>query len=146
MSKVLGIVCLLLFVLIVATCSTKDPKLQQYYVQGEQLYLKHCSNCHQKDGSGLGLVYPPVNQSDFVDQRFEEVLCLMKFGKEGDVLVNGKSYNQPMPGNPLLTDLEIAEIATYLYNHWGRERGLVEVQSVKPVLDSCRRLTDHSGL
>ena len=34
---------------------TSSPKFEQYYVQGEQLYLKNCSNCHQKTGTGLGL-------------------------------------------------------------------------------------------
>ncbi len=139
MSRALNGICLLLIAMVFANCAAKDPKVQQYYVQGEQLYIKHCSNCHQKDGSGLGLVYPPVNQSDFVDENLELVVCMMKYGKEGELVVNGKSYNQPMPGNPLLTDLEIAEIATYLYNHWGRERGLVGVQDVRSFLDQCNQ-------
>lgn len=124
--------CLLVF-----SCGTKDPKFQQYYVQGEQLYLKNCSNCHQTDGKGLGLVYPPLNPSDFMDRNFEEVICLMKHGKEGEITVNGNSYHQPMPGNPLLTDLEIAEIATYIFNTWGHERGLIPVQQVTGLLSVC---------
>src|SRR5262245_48428098 len=104
---------------LLGSCNSKDTKLQQYVVQGEQLYVKHCSNCHQKNGKGLGLVYPPVDKSDFMEQNFAEVLCLMRNGKSGEITVNGKSFNQPMPGIPLLTDLEIAEIATYLYNSNG---------------------------
>ncbi len=103
------------------------------------MYVKNCSNCHQKNGKGLGLVYPPVDQSDYLDKNFEAVLCLMKYGTKGELMVNGKTFNQPMPGIPTLTDLEIAEIATYLYNNWERKRGLVDVKEVTPLIEKCNR-------
>lgn len=129
--------CCLLLSLFLSSCGLKDPKLQQYYVEGEQLYLQRCSNCHQKNGKGLGLVYPPLAPSDFMDKNFEEVICLMKKGRTGEMTVNGNIYNQPMPGIPALTELEIAEIATYIYNSWGRERGLISVSDAGKILQSC---------
>ncbi len=119
------------------SCDSKPPKFQQYFVEGEQLYLKRCSNCHQKDGKGLGLVYPPLSPSDFMDQNLEEVICMIKKGRKGEIMVNGSMYNQPMPGVPSLTELEIAEIATYIYNTWGHEKGLVEVSAVRNALQRC---------
>src|SRR5262245_19720562 len=116
---------------------TGDPKFDQYYAEGEKLYLTHCANCHQRDGKGLGLVYPPLALSDFVDQRTDDVLCLMKSGWKGEMVVNGEVFNQPMPGIPSLTDLEIAEIATYLYNTWGRKKGLIDVKQAGESLKSC---------
>lgn len=106
-------------------------------MQGEQLYIKNCSNCHQKTGTGLGLVYPPLKNSDYMDHNFEEVICLIKNGKKGDLMVNGKNFNQNMPGIPSLTDLEVAEIATYIYNSWENERGIIEVQDVSKLLSLC---------
>jgi cytochrome c551 len=120
-----------------AACSAKDMKVQQYTRYGEDLYIKHCSNCHQRDGKGLGLVYPPVDVSDFIDNNLAKTICLIEYGTEGEMTVNGKSYNKPMPGIPTLTDLEIAEIATYLYNSWGRNKGIVEVKQVTKVLQEC---------
>ena len=117
--------------------SKKDIQGRQYYVQGEQLYLKHCSNCHQKSGKGLGLLYPPLAQSDYMQDQKEAVLCLIKNGKAGELTVNGKVYNQPMPAFPLLTDLEIAEIATYIYNAWGNEGGQVDLLQVGEALKNC---------
>lgn len=117
----------------------QSPKFQQYFNQGEQLYALHCSNCHQKTGTGLGRVYPPLNASDFVDTRYEEVICLIRHGRSGELTVNGKLFNQAMP--PMkLSDLEIAEIATYIYNSWGRSRGLMEVSDVSAVLARCDSL------
>src|SRR5690242_294992 len=113
----------LLFALLVTACSTKSEtdaktpssekttKFQQYYIQGEQLYLENCSNCHQENGTGLGLLFPPLNKSDFIDSNFESVICLMENGISGELIVNGKSFNKEMKGIPSLTDLEIAEIA-----------------------------------
>jgi cytochrome c551 len=133
----------LLFILVLLFgCSGKHSesvKFQQYYVQGELLYTKYCSNCHQADGTGLGLVYPPLNQSDYMEKNFERVLCLMKYGISGEVVVNGKTFVQPMPGVQSLTDLEIAEIATYIYNSWDHQRGLVDVAEASQILRDCKR-------
>jgi cytochrome c551 len=137
---------LIVFILL-AACSanpdkkqndTSSVKFTQYYVQGEELYLQHCSNCHQKNGTGLGLLFPPLNKSDFMDNHLEDVICLMKFGIKGELIVNGKSFNKEMRGIPVLTDLEIAEIATYLYNTWEHQRGLIEVSYVSTTLQNCK--------
>lgn len=119
------------------SCSTKNTRYQQYYAQGQLLYEKNCSNCHQKNGKGLGLVYPPLAQSDYFEKNFKASLCLMKYGLKGEIIVNGKNFNKPMPGIPSLTELEIAEITTYISNSWGRDRGLVEIQEVKLALEEC---------
>ena len=114
-----------------------SPKFRQYYNQGEQLYLKHCSNCHQKDGSGLGRLYPPLDSSDFMEKQFTQVICPIRHGKSGEIIVNGEQYNQPMPGILTLSDLEVAQIATYIYNTWTHERGLVEVKDASAILKDC---------
>lgn len=114
-----------------------SSKYQQYYVQGGILYINYCSNCHQADGSGLGRLYPPLNKSDFLTNHLPEVVCLIKNGKRGELLVNGVMYNQPMKGNPALTDLEVAEIVTYIYNTWSNQKGLIEVTQVTSLLQAC---------
>jgi cytochrome c551 len=114
-----------------------DPKFDQYFDRGEKLYGRHCSNCHQKKGEGLGLLYPPLSTSDFMVNNFDRTLCIMKYGISGELVVNGKSYNQPMPGVLALTDLEIAEIATYLYNSGEHKRGLIPVGEVEKMMKGC---------
>jgi cytochrome c551 len=134
-------VLLLAFCFLLLHCSNKkdsSPKFTQYYNQGETLYQKNCSNCHQKSGSGLGLVYPPLDSSDYMEKNFKDVICLIRNGKKGELIVNGKKFNQPMPAIPTLTDLEIAEIATYIYNTWSHQKGLVEVKEVSELLKACR--------
>ena len=119
------------------TITSESPKFTQYYNQGKELFENNCSNCHQKNGTGLGRLYPPLNKSDFVDSRLNEVICIIRNGKSGEIIVNGIQFNQPMRGVPSLTDLEIAEITTYIYNSWERSKGIVEVQHVTSVLQGC---------
>lgn len=136
---------LLITALLVATaCSGRDggagsgsPKFLQYYRQGQQLYNQHCSNCHQQDGSGLKRVYPPLDTSDYMANNRAAVICLIRFGTSKPLIINGIEFVQPMPGIPSLTDLEIAEIVTYIYNTWSHEEGLVDVTQVSAVLNEC---------
>jgi len=115
-----------------------DAKFKQYYIQGELLYTKHCSNCHQKTGTGLGLLFPPLNVSDYMEKNRPEVLCLMRHGKQGELTVNGKSFNKAMPPIPTLSDLEIAEIATYIYNTWSHRQGIIDVREATTILYNCK--------
>lgn len=113
-------------------------KFRQYAVQGQILYQQHCSNCHQTDGRGLARLIPPLAQSDFLLNHREQVLCIIRHGMEGPVVVNGIEFNQPMPANPTLTDIEIAEITTYILNSWGNKGGFVSVQEAEELLNNCR--------
>jgi len=119
------------------SCTTKDARFQQYYAQGQVLYEKNCSNCHQKNGKGLGLLYPPLAASDYFEKNFKASLCLMKYGKQGEIIVNGKRFNKAMPGVPSLTELEIAEIATYINNAWGNQNEIVQINQVSSALNEC---------
>jgi mono/diheme cytochrome c family protein len=108
-------------------------------VQGQVLYEKHCSNCHQKNGQGLGRLYPPLALSDFLKNNVDKSMCIMKYGIQGEITVNGQSYNKTMPAIPSLTELEIAEIATYVGNSWGHEHGLIDVTKTAKILSTCSK-------
>ncbi|HEY8513527.1 MAG TPA: cytochrome c [Cyclobacteriaceae bacterium] len=131
-------------VVFAAACSGRNsnrtdssPKFLQYYRQGEQLYFTHCSNCHQKNGTGLRQLYPPLANSDYLPNNRDEVICLIRFGTAEPLTVNGIQFVQPMPGIPSLTDLEIAQIVTYVYNTWTKDEGIIEVKDVSKVLRGC---------
>jgi mono/diheme cytochrome c family protein len=112
-------------------------KFKQYYNNGKRLYVNHCSNCHQKDGSGLVRLYPPIQNSDYFILDFDRTICIIKNGLEGEIFVNSISFNQPMPANDKLTHLEIAELVTYLYSTWGDEHRMVQVEEVSKILNKC---------
>lgn len=111
-------------------------KYDQYLFQGEQLYQAHCLNCHQKDGTGLGKLIPPL-KTDFITKEMDLVICSIKHGLNGPIKVNGIVYDGEMPSNPRLTPLEIAEIMTYITNTWGNDHGMVNISEVEKALDNC---------
>ncbi len=114
--------------------SAEQVKRDQYYAEGAALYALHCANCHQADGAGMANLYPPLHYLGLKD-RF---ICIVKNGISEEITVNGVSYNRPMPANPKLTDLEIAEITTYVYNTWGEETAYTRIDSVKAALNHCQ--------
>ncbi|UII27716.1 cytochrome c [Fulvivirga maritima] len=118
--------------------STGDAKLDQYIYAGKELYDRHCSNCHQDSGEGLASLYPPLKDSDYLDGRIKEVPCIIKNGMYGEITINGKVFDQVMPGNARLTNLEIAEITTFIYNSWGRSEGMLNVKEVNEIMKTCK--------
>lgn len=130
----------LIFLLVVFStigCRNKDPKLAQYLVQGQRLYGEYCSNCHQKDGKGFGLLYPPLAGADFLKGNKDKVICIIRNGMSGSMTVNGQVYDQAMPANEKLTDLEIGEIVTFIFNQWGGEEVVTDGNEVRRVVERC---------
>ena len=122
-------------IITISSCQSEEKiKLEQYYIGGKEVYELNCANCHQKDGKGLKNLYPPVAGSDYLKNK-EKVIYILKNGLSGEILVNGKKYNQPMPANNQLTNLDIAEVVTYIYNEWNAETKITEVKDVEKVLN-----------
>ncbi|MBD8491191.1 cytochrome c [Echinicola sp. CAU 1574] len=113
----------------------EDLKTRQYAIEGQLLYENYCANCHQKDGTGLGKLIPPLVAADFLLHDEDRTVKIIRHGLKGGITVNGVQYNQPMPGNPKLTNLEIAEIATYVYCVFGRDERLIDAKKVKQYLE-----------
>ncbi len=105
-------------------------------INGRELYVQHCANCHQENGSGLGDLYPPIANSDYLKNK-ETIICMIRFGASAEMVVNGKTYNQAMPANRNLYDLDIASIMTYIYNEWGDEKVATSADAVHETLENC---------
>ncbi len=113
----------------------KDSKVLQYAIEGKVLYENYCANCHQSDGTGLGKLIPPLRGSDYMLEDVGRTVSVIKYGLKGEITVNGNQYNQPMPANPNLTNMEISQIVTYLYNIWGSNEGVIDSKKVQNYLE-----------
>ena len=111
---------------------------EQYMVQGQQLYKARCSNCHQDNGRGLGRLIPPLDSADYLLNNMSRSACVIKYGLEGSILVNNVEYNQPMGPQQDLTDIEIAQILTYIGNSWSNSAGFYPVKQVSQFLNNCK--------
>ena len=113
-------------------------RLRQYLVEGKRLYQLHCANCHQPDGTGLAKLYPPLKDSDYLIPNKEKVICGIRYGQKGEITVNGVVFNQEMPGIPTITDLEIAEIATYVYTEFADSVQIITLNDVRKIMADCQ--------
>jgi len=112
-------------------------RLRQYLGEGKRLFDLHCANCHQVDGKGLARLYPPLKGSDYLLPNKQKVICGIRYGQKGELMVNGILFNQEMPPNPTITDLEIAEIATYVYTEFADSIQIVTIHEVGEIMGLC---------
>lgn len=87
-------------------------------VLGHRLFASICAACHQPTGQGLPNVFPPLAGSDFLNADKDRAIGIVIHGRQGEVIVNGMKFNNNMPSFPL-TDDDIADVLTYVYNSFG---------------------------
>lgn len=110
----------------------KAKNLAERIEFGKQIYNKSCFACHQADGQGLDGAFPPLAQSDFLNADVNRAINVVLNGLSGEITVNGKTYNNVMP-RQILTDEEIANVMTYIYNSWNNKGGEITPAMVAKV-------------
>jgi len=95
-------------------------------MNGLILYNSFCASCHQRDGKGDNNRYPSLAASDWLAGNNEQLIKIILNGLQGEIKVNGKTFNGVMPAHgELLDDHAIASIATYINKRFYKEKGLV---------------------
>lgn len=101
---------------------------------GQKLFAANCGACHQASGLGLPGTIPPLAGSDFlVKNDKQRVLGVVLNGLSGPVKVNGNTFNAAMPAWNHLSNDELANIMTYVFNSWGNSHGEVTPADVARV-------------
>lgn len=115
------------------TFSQESP-LEQSIKRGEAVYIDFCKRCHMPNGKGVGTTYPPLAGSNWLEEKRKESIHSVKYGLNGEIQVNGKTYNNVM--TPLgLSDDEVADVMNYVMNSWGNTQETMvtkdEVSAIK---------------
>jgi mono/diheme cytochrome c family protein len=93
---------------------------------GEKVYTANCSACHGANGTGTPGVFPPLASNPMVIGAPDKVIAAVKNGLTGATTVNGKTYNGAMPAwKGKLSDVQIADVITYIRSSWGNTAGAV---------------------
>ena len=78
----LGIIAIVITTVIVIAYGMQEEERMQTYEAGQraaaievgaELFETYCSRCHGTQGLGIPGLCPPLNDSNFFDQRLEEV-------------------------------------------------------------------------
>lgn len=121
----------------VQTVSEKEEILTAKTIEdrikiGKVIYKQNCAACHQVDGKGIPKAFPPLAKSDFLNKDTKRAIGVVKNGLSGSVKVNGETYNGVMPALGL-SDEDIANVLSYVYNSWGNSKKQVTLKDVKAV-------------
>lgn len=88
-------------------------------IDGESVYQRQCTSCHQSEGQGLPGTFPPLagNSDLFIDRVFPVYVLLN--GLQGPLTVKDTAYQGVMPPFDHLPDEEIAAVVNYVRSAWG---------------------------
>ncbi len=113
-------------------------------VPGSGLYLKQCVFCHGRDGRGHGTLLPPlVGNPTVLDEDPSSVINVILNGA-GRIVTGGvpDSYRMP-PSRMLLSDKDIADLASFVRTSWGNRAPVVTTEAVVSMRSSTGTASDH---
>ena len=124
-------VLILLVLMIFRSCSRPPQK-------GKVVYQNHCASCHGNEGEGFRNLIPPLTDSNYLDANQDNFACIVGYGMDQEVIVNGTSYTQPMAGIEQLTPTQIANVANYVYGRWSTTKKKFTPKEIETLLGNCQ--------
>ena len=99
---------------------------------GAMLYTQHCVQCHQARGEGKPPAWPPLagNVSVTAPSPRNVILMILHGGYAAATPGNPRPHGMP-PYGQILSENDVAALATYVRNSWGNEAGAVSSLAVK---------------
>jgi len=121
--------------------SETAPQVVDPMVLGARFYSTVCSACHQPNGAGIPIAFPPLAGSDWVLGNEQRIIRVVLHGLQGPIVVNGQPFVGVMqahgPGSTIRLNAErVAAVLTYIRNSWGNEAPPVTQENVQEVIDA----------
>ncbi len=111
---------------------------------GAGLFLNQCSACHGRDGLGHGDLLPPLAGNPAALEQDPSSLINIVLNGAGRIVVNGVPDSYRMtPFRVLLSDQNIADIATFVRTSWGNSGSAVTASQVRALRDATDPSSDH---
>lgn len=121
--------------LLIGFCSYSQNHKTVSIERGQLLYEDLCLRCHMPNGEGVPGVFPPLANSDYLNNIKATIRIIKYGGIKEDLVVNGVTYNGYMESQGLSNE-EIADVTNYILNSWGNENRLAidinDVSKIKP--------------
>ncbi|MFN3215547.1 MAG: c-type cytochrome [Acidimicrobiales bacterium] len=82
-------------------------------ILGAEVYTAVCSSCHQPGGTGIVGQFPPLAGNPNVADT-DYMIEVITNGLQGEIVVNGETYNGRMPAFSTLPDDEVDAVIAYI--------------------------------
>lgn len=110
----------------------EKPAPVDLMVLGRQTF-NVCMQCHQDTGKGIAGTYPPLAGSPIVLGDPVTPIRILLHGLEGDITVEGATYNGQMPSWDRFSDEQIAAVLTYIRGAWTNQASAVDPKLVTAI-------------
>lgn len=96
--------------------------------EGETTFQTNCVACHQATGQGVPGAFPPL--AGHVPELLAPeggrtyLIQTLLYGLQGEIAVDGQTFNGAMPPWPQLSDEQIAAVLTHVSTAWENEAAL----------------------
>ena len=117
----------------------KEIEYRQSFESGKAIYEDECQKCHKAHGEGLGTLYPPLANSDYLQSHLDQLPCIVYNGLKGEIIVNGKKFNWEMPAHKTMDEIQMSAILTYVRSKWGNNKGTVSYQEARMAIEACKK-------
>jgi mono/diheme cytochrome c family protein len=97
---------------------------------GETIFVERCASCHQESAAVPSPDFPRLTGNTLVLARDPTTVVRVIHQGSQSAAVRGVRVGFSMPAFPVLTNDELAEVATYIRNAWGNRAGPVSAQRV----------------
>ena len=109
-----------------------SPQVARPTNPGKLVYEQNCPGCHGWDARGELNVAPPLIKGTFVGGDKQRLIRLMLEGLE-EVEIKGQYYPSPMPSFNYLSDLEIADVLTFVRSNFSNNASAITAAEVAEV-------------
>lgn len=122
-----------------AVVKTETPAAQEEpFAAGKKIYMEKCIVCHQATGEGIAGAFPPLKNSDYLLADKVRAVAQVLNGSNEVMVVNGQSFNAPMPPQ-VDTKEDAVAVINYVLNSFGNNGGTVTLEDVKDVVINPRQ-------
>ncbi len=113
-----------------AAIAASDPRMQA----GAAIYADNCSACHKADGTGVALMFPPLQSDRIVQQTDPTTLIRMVVeGAQGAATPSAPTAPAMPSFGWRLSDQQVADVLTYIRNAWGNAAPAVDATDARRV-------------
>jgi mono/diheme cytochrome c family protein len=106
-------------------------KLKESIARGKIVYAARCLTCHQIDGGGVQNMNPPLTKTKWVLGDKPQLIQIVLKGQNTGVTIDDIDYHNVMASHKDLSDLQIADVLTYVRNSFGNKAKAVTEAEVK---------------
>ncbi len=107
-----------------------DPAIHQ---RGAAVYTRFCIACHGPDGRGVPGAFPPLDGSLRIVGDPSVPIRITLHGMTGPIDTPSGQFNNPMAPLGHLSDTEIADVLTYVRQHWNNDAPPIQADTVAEI-------------